>query len=261
MKGLKVQSTYSSEELWNIAANLLHSPGYSQRYVEYIAKIIKDKRVRILDTACGTGFPSIDLYNIGYTNILGFDGNDDALRLFREKFDKIPLIHGNWKDINKVISEKFDILLNVDNALPYMDSWQRDSMLTTDQNEINDKTVEILKNFYSLTNPKGKIILGIAKNNDQSSGDLKEFNLGEGEYKGHKVGAIWKLTYDWKSKIKTFDNQVIIDGQVYHMFGKSYLLTKEDISNLLLKAGFARTEIIETDNLYDNFIIGYKLNP
>ena len=42
------------------------------------------------------------------------------------------------------------------------------------------------------------------------------------------------------------------------MVGKSYLITKEQMTNLLLKAGYKKIEIVETDNLYDNLIIGYK---
>src|SRR5437868_5606423 len=112
-------TSYSGEELWNIAAQLLHDPDYSKRYAQYLADIIKDKDAQILDTACGTGFPSINLYQAGFRNITGFDGNVDALELFKEKIDKIPLTHGNWNTINESIKDQFDVLLNTDNSLPY----------------------------------------------------------------------------------------------------------------------------------------------
>jgi SAM-dependent methyltransferase len=251
-------TNYSGEELWNIGASLLHSPDYSRRYSQYLADIIQDENAKILDTACGSGFPSIELHQIGFKNITGFDGNAEALELFKGKLNQIPLIQGDWRNITEIIKDQFDILLNVDNSLPYMDSWQRENPMADNENDISERTTTIIRNFYQLTKPGGKIIMAIAKNNDKSSGLATQFDLGSGEYEGHKVSAIWKLTYDWEHRIKTFDNEVTIDGEVYHMIGKSYLITKEQMADILLKSGFARAEIIETKDLYDNLIIGYK---
>jgi len=249
---------YSGEELWNIAAFLLHNPDYSRRYSQYLADIIQDKNAKILDTACGSGFPSIELYQAGFKNITGFDGNAEALEFFKGKLNKLPLVNGDWRNINKIIKEEFDVLLNVDNSLPYMDSWQKESLMSNNEKEITDKAIAIIHNFYQLTKSGGKIIMAIAKNNDKSSGASTQFDLGSGEYGGHKVSAIWELTYDWEHKIKTFDNEVTIDGEVYHMIGKSYLITKEGMADILLKAGYKKSEIIETENLYDNLVVGYK---
>jgi len=249
---------YSGEELWNIAASLLHSPDYSKRYSQYLSDIIQDKSVKILDTACGSGFPSIELYQMGFRNITGFDGNAEALELFKGKLSEIPLVNGDWRNINEVIKEEFDVLLNVDNSLPYMDSWQGENPMADNEKDVEEKAVGIIKNFFNLTKNGGKIIMAIAKNNDQSSGLATQFDLGEGEWDGHKVSAIWKLTYDWEHKIKTFDNEVKIDGEIYHMIGKSYLITKEEMADILLKSGYKKLEIIETENLYDNLIVGHK---
>lgn len=252
------EKIYSGEELWNIAATLFHNPDYSKRYTQYLTDIIQNKNARILDTACGTGFPSINLYQAGFQNITGFDGNADAIKLFKERFDKIPLVVGSWQSINEIIKDQFDVLLNVDNSLPYLDSWQKDNPIANNEKEIHRKVIVILKNFYTLLKPNGKIIIAIAKNNDKSFGSATQFNLGSGDYNGNQVSAIWNITYDWGHKIKTFDNEVKINGKTYHMVGKSYLITKEETADLLLKAGFAGTKIIETDNLYDDFIVGYK---
>jgi len=252
------EKTYSGEELWNIAATLFHNPDCSKRYIQYLVDIIQDKNARILDTACGTGFPSIDLYQAGFKNIVGFDGSADAIKLFRERFDKIPLTVGSWQNIDEIIKDQFYVLLNVDNSLPYMDSWQKESQMADNEEEINRRVINILKKFYTLLKPNGKLIIAIAKNNDKSFGSATQFNLGNGIYDSKQVSAVWNITYDWEHKIKTFDNEVIIDGKTYHMIGRSYLITKEETGDLLTKAGFSRTEIVETDNLYDNFIVGYK---
>ena len=197
---------YSGEELWNIAASLLHNQDYSRRYCQYLADLIQDKKAKILDTACGSGFPSIELYQSGFKNITGFDRNTEALEIFKKKLNQIPLINGDWRNINEIIKNQFDVLLNVDNSLPYMDSWQRESPMAGNEKEINDRTEAVIRSFYQLTRASGKIIMAIAKNNDKSYGSATQFDLGSGEYEGHKVSVIWRLTYDWEHKIKTFDN-------------------------------------------------------
>lgn len=82
-----------------------------------------DKSARILDCACGIGTQAIGLAALGY-QVTGSDISDGELTEAKERAlknnVKIRFEHADFCALSVTFSEKFDIVIAMDNALPHM---------------------------------------------------------------------------------------------------------------------------------------------
>lgn len=177
---------FSPTEIWNISAEMLHTPEYREKYLDALRPLIPDRNSLILDTACGTGFPSLYLYKNGYKMITCSDGDAESIGMAKEKFqamdaNNVSFHISSWQDLNKNIQEVFDVILNVDNSLVYLDSWSN-PIDKISEDEIFENIKHVLKNFYSLLKPGGVCIVALAKNNDRDA-ENKIIPIGKGNIK------------------------------------------------------------------------------
>lgn len=251
----------SRTEIWDISSEVLHTPEYRKKYIAALSHIIGSTDKTILDTACGTGFPSIDLFRIGYLDITCVDADVEALKLIQSRFSiqgfNPKVVASRWQDLDSNITDTFDIVLNCDNSFVYLDTWSEDFALAKNEEEIFNGMKTVLKNFYNRLNEKGKVVVGLAKNNQK---DLKEkvVDIGEAEYKGKKVKIVWKLWYDWSVRIKKWAIVTYIDGEEISINYKSYLIDQQELIGLMNKVGFKDIKVISIDGIYDDLLIGFK---
>ena len=82
-----------------------------------------DKNANILDCACGIGTQTIGLAAIGY-NVTGSDISDGEIAEAKERAKKnnvsVSFEHANFCALSDTFSERFDIVIAMDNALPHM---------------------------------------------------------------------------------------------------------------------------------------------
>ena len=82
-----------------------------------------DKNANILDCACGIGTQTIGLAAIGY-NVTGSDISDGEIAEAKERAKKnnvsVAFEHANFCALSDTFSERFDIVIAMDNALPHM---------------------------------------------------------------------------------------------------------------------------------------------
>lgn len=82
-----------------------------------------DKTAKVLDCACGIGTQAIGLANIGY-RVTASDISDAEIAQAKERAAKnnveICFEHADFRTLSTVFSQKFDIVICMDNALPHM---------------------------------------------------------------------------------------------------------------------------------------------
>ena len=82
-----------------------------------------DSSATVLDCACGIGTQAIGLATLGY-NVTASDISDGELAEAAERAKKngvsIRLEHADFCNLSDTFSEKFDIVIAMDNALPHM---------------------------------------------------------------------------------------------------------------------------------------------
>ena len=90
-------------------------------------KIFKDNgysnSTGVLDCACGIGTQAIGIAKLGY-NVTASDISDEELNEARRRAEKnnvkIHFENADFRNLSEVFSNKFDIIIAMDNALPHM---------------------------------------------------------------------------------------------------------------------------------------------
>jgi ubiquinone/menaquinone biosynthesis C-methylase UbiE len=243
-------------DLWEICIRFM----WDETFVTGVHKFLKSHNVKtVLDVAGGTGFPCIGLKKMG-CDITYSDGSRLMFDHFKSNLEKsgIGMLqhNSNWLELTKQIPERFDALLCRGNSLVYVDSW--------DQNRLSDVTIEnirkALAEFYKMLNRQGLLYVDIT--------NKKEFNqpqypvieeFGEKIIDGKKVKLRWELIHDFKHRLRTWKSILLIDGKRHEFTYLSYLLTHEELIDLLKQVGFRKVKETEIDgeDRY-NVFVAYK---
>lgn len=249
----------SRNDAWYIKSKVLHTENYRKEYTKALLGFVKPEDM-VIDVACGTGFPSFDLYEAGVKNITCVDADAETLEKYREEFKdrNIPTTAGLWQELPSHIHDIYDVLLCTDNSLVYLDSWAGDENLAKSKEEIMERVRHVVTNFYNAVKPGGKVVIAIAKNIDQKNNYIKDTSDIEYEGKSIKLERVQEL--DWNNRIKSAINKFFVGGvEDTTVVYKSYLITKQELTDILKEIGFSKIEEVSTSPvLYDDLIIGYK---
>lgn len=243
-------------ELWDTCIKFM----WGNSYLKSLDNLFEKNNIKtILDCGGGTGFPSLELKKLGW-DIAYSDGSKLMFDHFRNRLEKsklqIPHFHTNWTELSIKIRQKFDVVLCRGNSLIYVDSW--------DKNNISEITKEKIKKslqeFYKILNNGGFLYVDLTnkKEFDKSKYPIIE-EFGEKIIDGKKVKLTWELTHDYTKKIRTWKSILIIDDQKHEFVYYSYLLTHEELIDLLKEVGFSKIQEtkIDGENNY-NVYVAYK---
>jgi SAM-dependent methyltransferase len=247
-------------EVWHIAADALHTHDFRTKYLDALDFAIREKRLSILDTAAGTGFPTVDLYKAGFTNIEASDADKKSVDLLQKYFQNvnipIPVSEGKWQELSQKISKRFDVIINTDNSFVYMDGWSEGGHFASGTEAVFERISLVLKNFYDVLNDRGFVIIGLSRHYHPGT---KDYRLPlEYEQNGEKVNIEWYGAMDWETRENRWT--VKVEGGKFRgeFLKRSYAVTKEEVADLMRKIGFKRVHILEPDGTRDNFIIGLR---
>ena len=250
-------------EMWSISGQLLHTPDYRRSHATLLAAAIGDPAHSILDAACGTGFPMIELHDLGHHQLTGSDADADLLAKFRREIAthkpgwQPDLVEASWQNLPQKIARQFDVVLNVDAAIGFMDSWLPGEM-RSGRAQIFARVVEVLCNFHAVTRPGGRFFIGLQKNNHKGNTYYPMF-VGSMRLGAAQAEAHWHMTYDWETRIKAWVNIVRLDGEEHAQTRRSYLFDLDELAGFLAQAGFACVERLPTpDDLYEDILIAHK---
>ncbi len=119
-----------------------------------------DKSARVLDCACGIGTQAIGLASLGYS-VTASDISDGELKEARVRAEdnqvKICFEHADFCALSETFSEKFDIIICMDNALPHMltkSSLEAAIRSITDQLAAGGMFVASIRDYDSLLKDK-----------------------------------------------------------------------------------------------------------
>lgn len=131
----------------------LITPQRTEKEVNFLLKFIKEKfknkKIKILDLACGYGRHSLPLAKLGYY-IVGVDYSNYFLKLARKEANKLKLKNVKFikKDMRKIkFKEKFDLVINMFTSFGYFEN-ENDNLL-------------VLKNVYQSLKNNGYFIMDL----------------------------------------------------------------------------------------------------
>lgn len=245
-------------EIWNICIDKLYD---RKRYANGLVKLLQDKGItpdkKILDAACGTGFPAIELIERDY-DVICSDGSPEMSLFCQRKTGGKLIPHVvRWEELTKYfLPGLFDAVLLRGNSLPYIISWFKDNTLTLDIKKAKDLLFDSLRNISTILKEGGIFYFDLFPADEKPH----EKELGEVEIDGVKERWYWKVDHliDEKTRTWTIDKRIANAGG-YFMIVKGYIidrqkLFKDDgcIPSLIHRAGFNDATEVKVDG-EDNY--------
>jgi SAM-dependent methyltransferase len=189
----------------------------------------------ILDAACGTGFPALDLLKQGF-QVTCTDGSPDMLAHFRQNALRADIAVEphciEWKDLRKYFTASFDTVICRGNSLIYAGTWDDESLPDPSVIEAAlDSFYQCLRIggvLYVDTTPKEEI------DNPHQQSRVHPIQV----FDGHTVRLSERVDTDTLRKVRTWNSELLIDGKSYHFCRRSYYLPHDELINMLRRVGF-----------------------
>ena len=247
---------YSLPEVWDFCLEKIYDkPLYVKGFLEVLDKHDITTKSLVLDAGCGSGFPALDLIEKGY-RVIGTDKSSEMVRQIKINAQKrgisIEAYHVMWSALAKRFDSIFDLVYCRGNSLPYAISWEQNWIVPDRSCEEISKAV---KNFYEILKPGGQVYIDKPNKNEKP----RREDLGTVESEQGPINITWEIEHDRKNKVRTWTMVLnLLDGGIEKRYPSySYLLTGDELVNILQNAGFKKIEDyvpVEGETNYGVFI-------
>ena len=209
-----------------------------------------DVSSRILDCACGIGTQAIGLASLGYS-VTASDISDGELAQAEKRAEEnrveIRFAHADFRALSDAFSEKFDIVIAMDNALPHMLSH---SELEAAVKSIVNQTTE------------GGIFVASIRDYDALLQEKPPYSPPY-IHKTEKGQRVSFQTWNWEGNHYRLTQYIIDDQGALEVskFVCEYRATRrEELTNLLLEAGCREVQwkFPEETDFYQPIVVARK---
>jgi SAM-dependent methyltransferase len=212
----------NSEEyqaMFEVEENLWWYKILHKRVLDEVLSFSNDKNIEILDAGCGTGGLLLQLKKHGFSNVSGFDFNDDAVFFSKNRGHNVQKLDITNLE-NKFLLNSFDIIISNDVLYQFED------------NEIENA----LNNILSFLKPNG---IFITNNNS--------FNVFRGI---HDIAVGSKKRFvlqDFKKYLKIINQGHIIKSLYWPFLLSPLLLIIRQVQNLKIRLKLINPNEVKSD--------------
>lgn len=193
-----------------------------------------NKDAQILDCACGTGFPSIDLIQRGY-NVTCTDGSPRMLAEFKVNAEKAGVAVTprciQWSELSQHFGREFDVVMCRGSSLIYAGAWDKDD--TPDREAIK----VAIRNFGQCLKPGGILYVDTTAEENLNRTVPERHTYPERVIDGRRVGLSEVIHTDKSAHLRTWVTTLTVDGVSYNFERHSYYLPHSDLLLLLSECG------------------------
>jgi|UniRef100_A0A7S4FT39 SAM-dependent methyltransferase len=255
---------------WDIANKVVWCPAALPRGLSDLLQLEGGERpLRILDCACGSGFPGVELRGMGLDVSL-CDGSEDMTDMAKAKaVNHLGRDHGmdirtcTWDQLPEVWGkEVFDVVLWRGNSMPYVcDAWTNPSAsVANETREAYSRLVESAKAVYDVLVPGGRLYCDCI-------GEVSETFVWDGVvhkhgiFEGKKVDIEWtfsmneaKGTRTWASVSRLGEEP---DQEVVASSVTGVLVREQEVRAILTYAGFGFIDKTQCkgESTYQAFVV------
>jgi len=190
---------------------------------------------RILDCACGSGFPALDLIRRGY-DVTCSDGSLLMVEHFRRNSRLLGVSADvsvtEWADLASSIEKPFDVVMcRGGGSLLYAGTWDEDA--APDRGAVTGA----IDQFVACLQPGGLVYVDITRAENLSSAAPQWNHYPPFLVGAHEVEFNEVVTVDFDRRIRTWQAWLSIDGLTNEFERRSHLLTHEDLVREMESAG------------------------
>ena len=240
-------------QLWQITLQFL----YDKQYIDSLVAFLHGQKVQtVLDCACGTGFPALELKKANF-DVYCTDGSEAMIRQFRHKLKEagldIPNKVSDWHDLAE-LGRKFDAVLCRGNSFIYVDSWDEGTALDT--KNFLSRGLKSLQQMYAVLNEGGMLYIDMPSKKEYEHGPVVVENLGERLIDEKSTKLTWSVQHDWANRVRIVHSERRVGTERFEHDYYSFLLKHEELRLLLEQAGFTdiRQVTLAGENGYDIYI-------
>ncbi len=211
------------------------------------------KELQILDCACGTGFPALDLICRGY-DITCSDGSPLMLKHFRRNAQlkglAIEPAQVTWEDLAKYYGGQFDVVMcRGGGSYLYAGTWDHDA-----PPDWNTLTCSI-RQFVACLRPGGRLYVDITRAEDLARLEPQWTRHPRLLVGSHTVELEERITADLQSGTRVWHSWMQVDGITYEFERRSHYLPHERLIVLLTDVGLVNVhkETVRGER-YDVFV-------
>ena len=218
---------------------------WAKDYPKILSNILKENNVKsVLDTSGGTGYPSIELAQMGW-DISYADCNIEMHDFFKDKAKKakvnIPTYLVKWQELDSKIEKKYDALLCRGNSFTYIDGY---GIETYEPTRVIENMKKALRQFYNRLNKNGVLYIDLLHEDKIRKNDEIEH-----ETIGENYSQSYKINYDEETNVRTNIETIVLfeDNSVRKITLYSYPILEKELREMLLEAGFSSIEKIQEE--------------
>jgi SAM-dependent methyltransferase len=192
------------------------------------------KDLRVLDCACGSGFPSLDLHRLGY-RMTCTDGSDFMLERFRRKaraagYELEPR-RARWEDLGTLFPAMFDVVLCRGCSLIYAGTWD------TDADPDWSAFVTSVENFAQCLRPGGRLYVDTTTPEDLAASSPQVEEYGPHVIDGHRVQWREEVSTDADAGVRNWRVSLRLDDEPINFERKSHYVPHAKFVKVLEDAG------------------------
>jgi SAM-dependent methyltransferase len=195
-----------------------------------------DRSLRILDCACGTGFPALDLLVRGY-DVTCSDGSEAMLSIFAQNaraagLATVPTLV-EWRQLPYAFGPAFDVVMCRGSSLIYAGTWD------DDVEPSGDAIGEAVTSFVRCLRDGGRLYLDTTSRGNLGATEPVRTSYSPIELDGHRVRVEEVIENDLARRRRTWRSTLTVDGSEYRFSRRSYYLRHDELERMMCKAGLA----------------------
>ena len=212
--------------------------------------------VRVLDCACGSGFPAIDLAARGYDMVCS-DGSARMLELFHrnvaERGVDLRADLVRWEELTDHHGPAaFDVVMCRGCSLLYAGTWDADTR--------PDRTVLVaaIGQFAACVRPGGRLYVDTARGADLDRRDALWSPVREMRLDGHHIELREVVVNRPDEALRSWRSWLTIDGVTHEFARTSHYLRTEELIGLLTEAGLTDVHREHVEGEHYDVIVGRR---
>jgi SAM-dependent methyltransferase len=199
--------------------------------------------LEVLDCACGSGFPSLDLYHLGY-NLTCTDASQLMLNRFRRKAEagevELRPIQARWEELESLYPDRFDVVMCRGSSLIYAGTWDSDADPDWSALEAS------VQSFVRCVRPGGRLYVDSTQEEDLLVEDPSWETHEPRNIDGHLIELRERVLSEPDAGVRRWLVELGIDGETFEFERKSHFLPHTKLTTLLEDTGLqdvARAEV------------------
>jgi len=190
---------------------------------------------KILDCACGSGFPSLALHRLGY-DVTCSDGSAAMLERFRRNASVAGIalepVEVSWEQAGSLFWQQFDVVLCRGCSFVYAGTWD------TDRAPDRSALAASLRGLVGCLRAGGRLYLDVADEYDLEDPEPGWIVHPPRAIEGHQVQLRERVVVDSAERTRHWAITIDVDGRELRLERSSHYLPHCELITLLYEAGF-----------------------